>query len=260
MRDPEYSSVDPKNGNITYSGPLEIMKGNHDNMPARSDAYLPGDERGHINASSLGGTNDPSNIVAQNRDLNHGAYLSVENSERAALKNGAAVYSEKTAIVDSRPGDRPNTFMVNDCVTYADGHTEHIHHSFTNESYALQSEWNDASAALPGTFDAPDPGDGLRASMSSAEYADMMEATDAGLPEISADYEPADFSGASIDDVNGNSIEADDAAAVSDTSSGTFSDTSSDSGAAFSDSDSASCCMDSGADCSTDCGVDADPR
>lgn len=251
MRDPKYSSVDPKNGNITYSGPLEMMKGNHDNMPARSDAYLPGDERGHVNASSLGGTNDPSNVTAQNRDLNHGAYLSVENGERAALKNGAAVYSEKTAIVDSRPGDRPNTFMVNDCVTYADGHTEHIHHSFTNESYALQSEWNDASAALPGTFDAPDPGDGLRASMSSAEYADMMETTDAGLPEISADYAPADFSGASIDDVNGNSIEADDAAAA-------VSDTSSDSGADF--SDSASCCMDSDADCSTDCSADADPR
>lgn len=251
MRNPEYSSVDPKNGNITYRGPLEIMKGNHDNMPVRSDAYLPGDERGHVNASSLGGTNDPSNVAAQNRDLNHGAYLSVENGERAALKSGASIYSEKTAIVDSRPGDRPNTFTVNDCVTYEDGHTEHIHHSFTNESYALQSEWNNTSAALPGTFDDPDPGDGLHTSMSSVEYAEMMEVTDAELPGISADYAPADFSGTSVNDLNGNSIEADDAsAAVSDTSS----DTSSDSGAAF--SDSVSCCMDSDADCS----ADADPR
>ena len=53
MRNSSYSTVDPENGNITYSGPLEVMKGDHSHMPARTEAYLPGDERGHINASSL---------------------------------------------------------------------------------------------------------------------------------------------------------------------------------------------------------------
>ena len=46
-------------------------------MPYRTDAYLPGDERGHINASSLGG-NSKDNVVAQNAELNHGAYYSME--------------------------------------------------------------------------------------------------------------------------------------------------------------------------------------
>lgn len=248
MRKHEYSSVDPKNGNITYSGPLEIMKGDHSNMPARSDAYLPGDERGHINASSLGGTNNSSNVTAQSKDLNHKAYLSVENGERAALKSGAAIYSEKTAIVDSKPGDRPNTFMVNDCITYTDGHTEMIHHSFVNENYALQSEWNDMTAALPGTFDAVESGDGLRDSMSSAEYTDLMEATDVGLPELDADYAPADFSSIWGNDVNGDSIEADGVSAgVADTSSDCRTD--------FSVSDSSFCCTES-----IDCSADADPE
>lgn len=54
MRNPEYSTVDSQTGNVTYRGPLQIMKGDHSNMPPRTEAYLPGDERGHVNASSLG--------------------------------------------------------------------------------------------------------------------------------------------------------------------------------------------------------------
>ena len=98
MRNSSYSTVDPENGNITYSGPLEVMKGDHSHMPARTEAYLPGDERGHINASSLGGVNDESNVAPQHRDLNHGAYYSMEQGERAALQHGAAIDSNKTAV------------------------------------------------------------------------------------------------------------------------------------------------------------------
>lgn len=225
MRNPKYSTVDSKTGNITYNGPLEIMKGNHDHMPARSDAYLPGDERGHINGSSLGGINSTSNVAAQNRDVNHGGYLSVERGERTALKNGAVIDSEKTAIVDSKPGDRPNAFIVNDRVTYSDGHTEQIHHSFVNESYAVQSEWNNMSAALPGTFDASSPGDSLRDLMDATGYAEMMEATDAQLPDLDADYAPADFSSGSGNDVNSDSTETDvtsEASADSESSDSSF--------------------------------------
>lgn len=57
MRNPDFSSVDPKTGDVTWKGTLSIEKGDHSNMPARSNAYLPGDERGHVNASSLGGDN-----------------------------------------------------------------------------------------------------------------------------------------------------------------------------------------------------------
>ena len=195
MRNPEHSSVNPNTGDVTYNGPLSLEIGDHRHMPSRTDAYLPGDERGHVNASSLGGVNARANVVAQHSDVNHGAYLSVEKGERTALQNGATIESEKTAVVNSQPGDRPSTFTVNDSVTYPDGHTESIHHSFTNESYADQAAWNDMSASLPGTFDGPNLGDGLRDSMDSESYASLMESTDAELPGLDAEYAPADFSG-----------------------------------------------------------------
>lgn len=49
------SYVNPYNGNVSWNGALFLQKGDHSNMPRRTDAYLPGDERGHVNASSLGG-------------------------------------------------------------------------------------------------------------------------------------------------------------------------------------------------------------
>lgn len=195
MYHPEHSSVDPRNGNVTYRGPEELVRGNHNSMPARNQAYLPDDERGHVNASSLGGANTKSNVVAQNKDVNHGAYYSMEQGERAAIKSGATIQTEKTAVVDGKPGDRPDTFLLNDTVTYADGHTENIHLSFSNEAYSDQEAWNQTSAALPDTFDAPNPGDSLRDSMSTSEYATLMETTDADLPDIAQEYAPADFRG-----------------------------------------------------------------
>lgn len=194
MNTNHHSFVDPNTGNVSWRGSLSIEKGDHSHMPSRTSAYLPGDERGHVNASSLGGgTTD--NIVPQHYDLNHGAYYSMEHGERAALQNGATIESSKTAVVNSQPGDRPAVFMVSDTVTYSDNHTESIHHSFTNASYTEQQAWNDQSAALPGTFDGQNPENTLANSMSSVEYAELMENTDAELPGISEDYTEADFSG-----------------------------------------------------------------
>lgn len=196
MNSSHHSSIDPNTGNVSWNGPLSIQKGNHDNMPHRTEAYLPGDERGHVNASSLGGTNTEDNIVAQSADVNHGAYFSMEQGERSALLKGASIDSSKTAVVNGEIGDRPQAFSVTDHITYADGHSESIHHSFTNASYTEQEIWNDQSATLPGTYEAPNPGDELRYSMSSEEYAELMENTDAILPGIADDYAPTDFSGA----------------------------------------------------------------
>lgn len=215
MHRSEYSSVDSTNGNVSWKGPLSVEKGDHSGMPSRTDAYWPDDERGHVNASSLAGDNSEANVVAQNKDLNHGGYLSIERGERNALQNDAAIYSEKTAIVDSQPGDRPSAFIVNDTVTYADGHSENIYNSFTNESNANQVEWNDISSALPDTYDAPNPEDDLRDLMGIEEYADLMEETDAALFNLTADYAPADFSG---DPYAISENEADIVDSISDTS------------------------------------------
>ena len=77
-------------------------------------------------------------------------------------------------------------------MTYEDGHTEIIHLSFTNEAYADQEAWNALSASLPGTFEGENPGDGLRSSMSSEEYAALMEQTDAELPGIAESNAPTE--------------------------------------------------------------------
>lgn len=241
MRNPEHSSVNPNTGDVTYNGPLSLEKGDHSHMPSRTDAYLPGDERGHVNASSLGGVNTRANVVAQHSDVNHGAYLSVEKGERTALQNGATIESEKTAVVNSQPGDRPSTFTVNDTVAHPDGHTESVHHSFTNESYADQAAWNDISASLPGTFDAPNPGDGLRGSMDSESYASLMESTDTEIPGLAEDYAPADFSG--VPDSTDTASATADNGVGNDTASG---DCSADSGGDGGSSDAGGADADSG--------------
>ena len=50
----KHNDVDPKTGTVTYRGSCEITKGDHSSMPRRTDAYLETDERGHLQASSLG--------------------------------------------------------------------------------------------------------------------------------------------------------------------------------------------------------------
>ena len=240
MRNAEYSSVNPENGNVTFDGPLSVEKSNHNNMAQKTDAYLKGDEKGHVNASSTGGINTKSNVVPQNYDVNHKGFAGVESGDRTALKNGAEIMSETTAIVDSKPGDRPHSFMINDVVTYADGHTEQIHHSFTNEAYteahasgphANQTEWNAMSAALPDTFAGDNPADDLRSSMDTEAYAHLMQTTDAELPGLAADYEPADFSGlpssAETAETSGISVET-DAEVNADDFSADFDDISAD--------------------------------
>ena len=244
-----YSTVDSKNGNISYEGPLEITKGDHSNMPPRTDAYLPEEkephtgmyDRGHINASSLSpySGNGTENVAPMHSDLNRrgGAYYSMEQGERAALQNGATIDSTKTAIVNANPGDKPEAFMVSDNVTYSDGHTESVHHSFTNASYTEHQAWNDQSVALPDTFDAPNPGDTLSSSMSSGEYADLMENTDAELPGIAEDYAAADFSGTS----NTDSVAF---VSESNASDGETSDTASDAAVSADEGGGADCSLD----------------
>ena len=190
-----YTVVDPNTGTVTSNGNLEITKGNHKGMLSRTSAYLPGDERGHIQASSLGGSNDPSNIVPQHHDVNRYGWRGMERGETDALKNGASIDSTKIAYVDGKSGDRPSAFMVNDKITYPDGHTENVHLSFSNESYADQAEEERIVASLGDEiYDAPNP-DAARESMSPEEYKALMEEADQVDFDIRDEYAPADYSG-----------------------------------------------------------------
>ena len=190
-----YTVVDSNTGTVTSHSNLEITKGNHKGMPSRTSAYLPGDERGHIQASSLGGSNDPSNIVPQHHDVNRYRWRDMERGETDALKNGATIDSTKIAYVDGKSGDRPSAFMVNDKITYPDGHTENVHLSFSNESYADQAEEERIVASLGDEiYDAPNP-DAARESMSPEEYKALMEEANQVDFDIRDEYAPADYSG-----------------------------------------------------------------
>lgn len=188
--------VNPRTGTIVYSGKSDIMRGDHMGMPPRTAAYGPTDERGHIQASSLGGSNSADNVVPQSRDLNHGAYYQMEQGERAALRGGASIQSEKTAYA-SQPGGRPDAFMVNDTISFPGGQTQTVHLSFANLMNADQEALNaEASVQAADLYDAqPNPGDALRDSMSPVEYGALMEETDAALPSVQDHYAEWDWSG-----------------------------------------------------------------
>jgi len=118
----------------------------------------------------------------------------MEQAERTALKDGT-IHSEKIAFASNQPGQRPDAFIVNDQVTYADGTTQDVHLSFANLTNAEQDQMNAESTSLPAE-DSPNPGDGLRDSLGSPEaYAELMEETDAQLPSVSDEYADADYSG-----------------------------------------------------------------
>lgn len=182
--------VDPRTGSITYRGTSEITKGNHNGMPSRTEAYLPTDERGHIQASSLSGKNTLDNVVPQSADLNHGGYYSMEQGERAALNSGNSIESEKTAFVSNQPGGRPDAFIVNDTITYADGQVQNVHLSFSNLTNAEQENINAESALQAADmFDVyANPNDTLRGEMSTGEYSDLMNSTDPYCSNINELY------------------------------------------------------------------------
>ncbi|MDO5134264.1 MAG: DNA/RNA non-specific endonuclease, partial [Eubacteriales bacterium] len=184
------NTVDPNTGTITYSGTSESVPSSHKGMPPRTDAYEPTDERGHIQASSLSGPNTRDNVVPQSKDLNHGAYLQMENAERSIDKSGGKVESEKSAFVSNQRGGRPDAFMVNDHVTYANGHEQTVHLSFANLTNEQQESMNQALNAHTDMLNAPNPGDTLRESMSTAEYSQLMEETESYLPSVKEMYDP----------------------------------------------------------------------
>ena len=74
MRNPEHSLVNPNTGDVTYNGPLSLERGNHNHMPSRTEAYLPDDIRFHVNASSLSGLNNRSNVVPGHNNVDKGAW------------------------------------------------------------------------------------------------------------------------------------------------------------------------------------------
>lgn len=104
---------------IRAAGKLKLNKAARD-VDARRAAggadRLATDQGGHLIGSRFDGTSDALNTVAQNQNLNQGAWKAMENSWDRALQAGQEV------LVDVRPqyiGDslRPSSFDVNYCLT-----------------------------------------------------------------------------------------------------------------------------------------------
>lgn len=72
----------------------------------------PGDEGGHLIASSLGGAGDRINIVPQTATLNRGDWKAMENAFRAALNDGKSVTVKIDVGYPAGGGVRPDTFFV----------------------------------------------------------------------------------------------------------------------------------------------------
>ena len=185
-------SVDPKTGTVTYIGECILTSGDHSNMPARTPAYPEGYERGHGHGSSVGGVNDRLNITPQAADVNHHGYASMEAGEREVLKAGGQVETEKSSVFTHKGCYVPETYQVNDTITYPTGKTQEVHLSFANLSYAEQETYaREVEAQASGMSDAwPNPGDALREEMTPAEYAKVIEETESFLPGIKDLYSP----------------------------------------------------------------------
>ena len=182
MRHPEYSSVDPRTGDVTYSGSLSLEKSDHSHMPSRSGAYLPGDEKGHVNASSLGGRqhNFKRGPAARRSEPRRRPLRGGGRTGRTVQRRGDRLRG-KTAVVGGQPGDRPIAFTINDSVT--------LPRTATRSPSTTLSQTSPMPIRRPGTpsrrpcltpLTRPNPGDGLRGSMDADSYASLMEGDGCG--------------------------------------------------------------------------------
>ena len=92
---------------------------------------------------------------------------------------------------------------IRDRVTYANGQTQEIHHSFANMMNAEQENLNATLSNYSEALNVPNPSDTLRENMSMDEYANLMEKTDDELPNLKDEYDEQIFiTSANTEDAN----------------------------------------------------------
>lgn len=187
----------------TYEGGTTTAKGFSQDIKASRNGMgkdiggeykLDSDDRGHLIGAQHNGSAQDINLSAQDSSLNRGPYRTVENTEMAITRdtnNPGTVYMEKTAYTTnaSEVGSRPEAYMVNDIITYADGQTQRVNLSFANLSPQEQEMYGEEAAKYD--IEADNPGDQLRESMSEEEYSELMESTEDSLPSIKDEYSMA---------------------------------------------------------------------
>ncbi|XWY19291.1 DNA/RNA non-specific endonuclease [Bisgaard Taxon 45] len=83
-----------------------------------------GDEGGHIQAHSLGGSSEKINLFPQDANFNRGEYKKIENSIKNDLKEGKDVQVTVELIYDDPNSSRPDRVRVTKIVTDSNGNVE----------------------------------------------------------------------------------------------------------------------------------------
>lgn len=174
------------------------------NIPSAGQGF----HKGHIIAAQSNGAAVKENVTSQAADLNQGTYKKIENAEMRLVRNESAqIYTEKTAYFSNKNEGLPRSdaYMVNDTITYANGHENNVHLSLPNIPAAEQEQIAEESIQI--AFDnvnAANPEDTLRDEMTVEEYTTLMEETDMGLPNISDEYaEHIEISYPMVEDFSG---------------------------------------------------------
>lgn len=97
------------------------------------------DDGGHLIAAIFGGAPDAKNLIAQNRNINRGAYKIIENEWKKHLINHEKVFVHIEAYSD----DRPTSFMGYAIYEDKKGKRTIEYYGLTNESLQIQEVWSE---------------------------------------------------------------------------------------------------------------------
>lgn len=191
-------TVDSVTGTTIATGEIQNETASRNNkmqVQAGDELRMSTDQGGHLVAASHNGPAIRENLFAQDGHLNQGQFKTIENAERRLVsntENPVSIYTERTAYMShpqQEKGVRPDAFMINDTITYADGSKQEVHLSFANMTVEQQENINQELGENVDMENIPNPGDTLRENMSAEEYADLMEKTDTELPGLKEEFE-----------------------------------------------------------------------
>lgn len=199
-----------ENGTVVAQGEIKDQPAEKRNIKMQREAggtsRLGTDQGGHLVAARQYGPSIKENLSAQDRHLNQGPYKTVENAEINVIRNVSnpgIIQTERTAYITNitKNGGRPDAYMINDFITYANNQTQQIHLSFSNLTVQEQEEMEQITDEQD--FKSYDnPNDILRENMNTEEYTGLMEETDSLLPDIKDEFNMAaenDYAGLDLD-------------------------------------------------------------
>lgn len=138
-------------GTTTAAGELQNVVASRDSKmqtQAGGALRLETDQGGHLVAAVHNGPAIKENLFAQDGHLNQSQFKVVENVERRLISNKdstASIYTEYIAYMSHEKqnnGVRPDAFMINDTITYANRNKQEVHLSFPNMTTARQENIN----------------------------------------------------------------------------------------------------------------------